>query len=275
MEEVSFYNLLKYVGQNLEEDTEIFELFTENYNIKVGLSHYDGLTTTFKVRIFDKNNKKHMALVIKKPSTVGRRLRGINTCISREFNFYANIYPCLRTFEARHQVLKSFIPVSEFITLNLELGKEMLVLNDLECRNFRTASSLDENHCQLIFKTFGRFHAIVFCWRKENVEQFNNLTQSYSMNCVRCCVDQMLNNTQPILEEILDILLKRRIKVHLIQKLQLYLPNLKKLFMNVMNNEKEDICFVLGNYKLNNIMFKYNVSIKAFCMYIPKLLILL
>lgn len=274
MTEPDFHIALKNEVKNLQHNISHQFVF-KKYNVKiVSLNRKDsGMTELFKAKILIKNRKKRIEFVIKKaPIDSAQQKSSLTESSFRsEIYFYTEACPSLKKLEEKHRLLKSFIPVAEYVTSNNEPGNEMIILEDLNRKNFKMKrSKLDEEHCRLIFKTYGEFHAVSFCLKSQSLKQFKNLViSSKSILKKEDSTDQIIDYLKRKIKQTVEML-KRCKQTHLVKMLQPYIKNTRKLFLNSVKYKGNKRCFLHGDSKCSNMMFKYNVSTKFTLVYISK-----
>lgn len=268
MAETSFHRLLKTVSNELKIDTIEYKTCLEDYNIEIipiPNSPLAGLAVIFRVRIFDKKTKTKMGLIIKKvKSRRSRRIRNIIKRYRLEHFFYLEIYSSLKTFEEQNKVAESFLPFPEYVTSNRETNFQMIAFKDLHCERFgKIRSRLSENDCRIIFETYGRFHALFFCWKTENLEKFRILLKD--LRIILLTLSPVLTREQNIKCSVQKALHALEIwkQDALMKNLKPYLTNANKVvadFMEYENNNSDNSCLLLGFCSLRSMMFKYKVS---------------
>lgn len=213
-------------------------------------------------------------VVIKKaPSEMHHRAVSlIEPSYKNEIYFYSEIYPKLiASLENRDQVLDFyysdsglFIPTPEYVTSTCKLGNEMVVLKDLNAEGYEMKDQfkpLDEGHIRSVFKAYGRFHAISFCMKDENLEEFDNLlkplTNIWETNLVN---EEYAKKYTTLIEESIDEALDEPKHLHLRKRLESYLTSFPQVLLETLNYKEEYGCLLHGDGWTNNIMFKYKVN---------------
>lgn len=270
-----FHTVLKQIAQNLEYDSSYYTLDLDNSNIIIeqcSRTRHKLESLIFKAKVHNRSAQTSVNLVIKKaPKNTSHILPSIELLYQNEIHFYSAVCPRLKAFEEQHGILESLLPVAEFITSDSGIGKNMVILGDLHDEGYELCQPgliFNQEHINLIFKTYGHFHATSFCFKQRNHEQFQELIQSFrSIFEIREFFEVITNDAYFGIKHALEMLSSDTEK-HLIEKLQLCLLNIKEICYNGISYEGKHGCLLHGQCFESKMMFKYNVSIKLRSVYL-------
>nr|CAH7750149.1 unnamed protein product [Callosobruchus chinensis] len=158
--------LEKIVGTKLEE----FSVSLHDPNVK-GSGH---LGEFFFVSLADKSGEKKHEFAVKRSLACesDKFQKLIDQAFTNEIYFYDTLVPAYREMEEKFSV-EPFDKLS--ILYGADEKRTMLVLNNLKLAGFKTHEKrvpLDKAHYELVFETYGRFHALSFALRHFNPEKF-------------------------------------------------------------------------------------------------------
>lgn len=234
----------------------------ENYSITLheGNQKGEGYIGEFLILTLKHLNNKEVHLVIKQATSKSEL---VHNSFKTEIYFYQTLLPQLLDFQ------KKFAPSLQDLTItpkclatNLHTGVKRIVLENLKYRNFELMDrrkSFDKDHLELLMKSYAKLHALSFAMKEkcsgdysELIKPFGKQTEQFKTFVVSL-VNSMLNNI---------------IKFHsadfddpLIDKLNEYVTNLDKIFLECNKYEGEHSVVIHGDCWSNNMMFRYNVSL--------------
>lgn len=245
------------------------KLELENYSLNLNLEAIKGdgfLGEFYKVSILDKDSDKEHHLAVKRAPTeaLRREQDNIEALYTNEIYFYTHVYPALRKFEKDRKIQECFCSVPDFVTSCNETGREVLVLKDLTKMGFEIREKnllLDDHHTRSIFKTYGHFHAISFCMKELEPENFEKLTKPLENFWMFWADNEaftgMLNKIVDKVDESLDPIQDAQV----IEKFQKYKRNSCEVFKNYGQYKGTHFGIIHGDCWSNNMMFKYQVVI--------------
>lgn len=257
---------LKDIAIELTPNTVPCEFESQNFYFKYVLGSNGPKADIYKVNIFDKKNKQYVYLVIKKAPKEHRKCI-MQSMFENEIHFYTKVYPKLKALEEKHQIRDTLIPVPEFVASNSEPYNELVILRDLKYAtidNNIVDQVLDEDRFLFAVKVYGQFHAISFCLKHENLEEFQKLAKSYK-NILETsyALDVLEEDFQHVFNMAVSSL-NPSLPKKLIRKLQPYLRNPREVFLNAIKYDGEYGCFLHGECNPRNMMFNYKVSAKNY-----------
>nr|XP_001807041.2 PREDICTED: uncharacterized protein LOC100141764 [Tribolium castaneum] len=219
------------------------------------------LCEIYKAAIIDQETNKKINVVIKVAPSDQRRREA--TCIqeaySNEILFYSEVFPVFIKFQQEHKTTQLFNNVPRYITSAGKLGEEMIVLADITKAGFIMRDknlALDEEHAKLIFKTYGRFHAISFCLKDQNFEVYKNLTKKLvNVPAVFGHRDGFCRGLKGMAGKAFKIL-----DPNLQTVFKKYEENTVEMYLKVLKYEGKYSCILHGDCWSNNMMFKYQNS---------------
>jgi hypothetical protein len=236
-------------------------------NLNLNALKGDGFLGDFyKVSITDGETKKKYDLAIKKAPTekVRREESRIDLAYENEILFYSEICPAFRKFEEDHGISKPFDSLPEYFASDGQLGKELIVLKDITKEGFELREKdllLDDDHANLIFKTYGHFHAISFYLKEQKPEEFSRLTKSlkniWNEDFVKDSLVNIIKSHVEIAYEALD----PREHAEIMVKLKKYIENCEEILFESVNYTGKYFGILHGDCWSNNMMFKYQVII--------------
>jgi hypothetical protein len=182
--------------------------------------------------------------------------------------------PLFKKFEEDHGISKPFASVPEYFFSDGQLGKEIIVLKDITKERFVLREKdllLDDNHARLIFKTYGHFHAISFCLKDQKPEEFSRLTKLF-LNVWNQFFEKgsflhIIKSQVETAYEALDSREHAEIKV----KLKKYVDNCKEILNECLNYNGKYYAILHGDCWSNNMMFKYQVIIYYYLLFLIKI----
>lgn len=252
--------ILDKAAERLHFDDYLNELDFKPYNKNDGI-----MCDLYHAIINDSNSRKKVEVIIKKApyEKVHRELRLIEAAYQNEIRFYAIVTFKISPFQRRLKIEPS-MPVASYVTSQCDRGNEMIVLKDLRVEGYRMFDELDqeldEDLVKLIFRAYGKFHALSFCWKqqfsedfRESVEPFINIWEA------RVKHDKFVEEYKMLIQECIDMLNgpeHNPIK----DKLERYLEDFKQYFLSTILYQGEYGCLLHGDCTLQNMMFRVNVS---------------
>jgi hypothetical protein len=236
-------------------------------NLNLNALKGDGFLGDFyKVSITDDDAKKKYDLAVKKAPTekIRRGENHIDLAYKNEIYFYSEICPAFKKFENEHNILKPFDSVPEYITSDRQVGKEIIVFKDITKEGFQLREKdllLDDEHVRLIFKTYGHFHAISFCLKEQNPEEFERLSKSLS-NIWKKYTESggLITILKSHLQTAYEALDSSK-HADIMEKLKKYIDNTLEIFSESLYYDGKYFGILHGDCWSNNMMFKYQVII--------------
>ncbi|RZC33919.1 EcKinase, DUF1679, and/or APH domain containing protein, partial [Asbolus verrucosus] len=134
----------------------------------------------FMITVKDADSDKHLDVIIK-AAFMDEKVRGkvpVGTSFQNEINFYLNVYPKFKKFEKERGVSQTVQLVPKCLMVYEEEKEEMLALENLKVLGFEIFDKkavLDDAHVELIFKTYGRFHAYSFALHDQQPEEYSRV----------------------------------------------------------------------------------------------------
>lgn len=206
------------------------------------------------------NQETHLAI---KQSTFDTKI--INEAFKTEIYFYKEVWPklqsCLQSFAPG---LKGMNFIAKCLATDTRTSKKRIVLENLKFRNFEIydkTKCFDKYHMELIFKTYGKLHALSFAFKEKDPENFKTLTKPF-VDQARV-FDKIMFLCGPIKRY-----LKRAIKgyngenkTEIVNKTLEYVENTTKMLKESFIYTENYSVVTHGDCWSNNLMFKYDVSI--------------
>ncbi|XP_015836997.2 uncharacterized protein LOC107397414 [Tribolium castaneum] len=130
----------------------------------------------FMVTVADPHGHRHQFVI--KAAFVEEKIRElapIRKSFQNETYFYTHLCSAFRKFAG---TTPDFVP--ECYKTVVDENREMLALENLKEKGFECFDKtveLDEKHVELIFKTYGRFHALSFALRDQEPEKYEKLAK--------------------------------------------------------------------------------------------------
>lgn len=157
------------------------------------IDNYDGIFDTNSLRgdgflgeffiatILDRDNNSIIEVAIKKAFKNKQKRTELNIEIAflNEVLFYSKIFPILNKLQTE-SMEEPFVEIAKFYYGTTEEWYEALVLENLKTRGYimrNKSDLLDEEHASLIFKTYGKFHALSFALKDLNGEEYHELVK--------------------------------------------------------------------------------------------------
>lgn len=226
--------------------------------INSGTSKGDGyVAEIWRVKVQHEDGEIH--LIIKSVNNADNRRDFIKTDIlfRNEVKFYTRIFPVLDKLQREKQVKRPF-EIPKCYATTLKENEETLVLEDLREARFDLCNRkepLDEAHISLVFKEYGKLHALSFALRDQQPEVFKeiaaNLTDVFPLffpNLRDGILAQIQNNVE---------MLKRE---GLVEESKLAKKAAEQLDEIYLRSCEPDYSVIThGDCWSNNMMFKYDV----------------
>jgi hypothetical protein len=270
---VQYYNYFIKMSSASDIQTQLTEVLNsaakklnlKKFSLKLNLNALKGdgfLGDFYKVSIIDDEAKKKYDLAVKKAPTekIRREESRIDLAYENEIFFYSEICPAFRKFEEEHRISKPFDFVPEYFVSDSQLGKEMIVLEDITKEGFvlRDKNLLfDDDHAKLIFKTYGHFHAISFCLKEQKPEEFSKLTKSFKNIWNEIFEKGIFVNIIKSHVEIAYEALDPGEHVEIMVKVKKYIENCKEILRECISYNGKYFGILHGDCWSNNMMFKY------------------
>lgn len=256
-------SLLCEIVQKLMQKLNIDEY---KINIDGGTGNGDGYMGEIIFFHIIINDNKKLDLVLKSAKaneTIKNELGG-DILYFREYDMYTKVVSALRQFteHKNFQGLDSFIPKLWFA--KAENDQICLVLENLKPRKFHVRNrgkSMDKDHMELLFETYGKWHGISMAYKDQHPDEFRKIVENWK------------DPREKILQKFgLPELFKKEvgiIKIKLVEKgrqdLLMFFEGVENEMENILFRhtleEKDALVVSHGDNWSNNYMFKYEVNI--------------
>ncbi|XP_018566834.1 uncharacterized protein LOC108907578 [Anoplophora glabripennis] len=250
------YETLKEV---VKEDIQNFEIVIHDGNKKG-----DGFLGDM-VFVTMENKQSHEAIhLVVKQAFLNRSARDtvpIRQVFINEIYFYTKVWTRLNKFQERIPMQFQFHKVPKYFTSILEEASEKLVLENLKFQKFEMYNKripVDKQHFELIFREYGKFHALSFAYKalfpedyadliKGTINIFLNFTNRDGFaNAVKVINDFAMDSLQPGIDDAV------------IEKFRRYVENHTELFRDSLTCKTKYSVITHGDCRSNNMMFKYS-----------------
>ncbi|XP_018566820.1 uncharacterized protein LOC108907565 [Anoplophora glabripennis] len=215
------------------------------------------------VTLENKQSNEVIDLVVKQAFTkqIIRDMTPIRQVFMNEIYFYTQAWKHLNKFQRSIPMHLQFHKVPKCFTSISEDGSEKLVLENLKFQKFEMHNKkipLDKQHFELIFREYGKFHALSFAYKCLYPEDYADLAKgiidvySYFMN-----MDGFTKSIDAIYDLVMDSL-QPRIDDVVIEKFRPYFENHMELFRDSIDCNTKYSVITHGDCWSNNMMFKYS-----------------
>ncbi|KAL3273767.1 hypothetical protein HHI36_015194 [Cryptolaemus montrouzieri] len=128
------------------------------------------------------DKRLHLVLKTCKRNETFRKATCVDVSYTRELCLYADIFPTLELFLKQNCMngFLDFVPKARF-TSNIP-NRESLILDNLKYQNFRLyerTSTMDLDHIELIFETYGKWHGLSMAYKDQYPEKFAEMTKNW------------------------------------------------------------------------------------------------
>lgn len=216
------------------------------------------------ITLVNKTTNETKYFVLKQEPSVGMNF--VKPCCQNENYFYKVIWPSLQEFYGK-RTGKVFDMVPYCFGTS-ENGYKKILLENLQTKGFQLhdkTKTLNHEHLEILFKTYGVFHAISMALRVQNNEEFKRFVTTLTS----------LREMIFINDDFLSLLLIQRLKEcrkyfdpitdgGILNKLNEFETNAPARIHEALNDYKKEGVIIHGDCWNNNYLFKYNVS-NIFC----------
>lgn len=187
----------------------------------------------------------------------------IRQVFMNEIYFYTQIWTRLNKFQERIPTRLQFHKLPKYFTSVSEDASEKLVLENLKFQKFEVYSKkipLTKEHYELIFREYGKFHALSFAYKTLYADDYADLTKETQnlyltllkrngfIKGIKATNDVAMDGLQPGIDDVL------------IEKFKSYADNCMELFKDSIDCNCKYSVIIHGDCWSNNMMFKYSVS---------------
>ncbi|XP_018566809.1 uncharacterized protein LOC108907555 [Anoplophora glabripennis] len=242
-------------------DIENFEVVIHDANKKGDGFLGDMVFITLK----NKQSEEVFDLVVKQAFTkqTVRDTNPIRQVFMNEIYFYTKVWTRLNKFQERIPVQFQFHKLPKYFTSISEEVSEKLVLENLKLQKFEVHNKkipLGKQYYELIFREYGKFHALSFAYKSFYPEEYVNLAKGLLdiyldfinrdgfSAAIKSVNDTVMDFLQPGLDDAV------------IEKFRPYIENYVELFKNSIDCNAKYSVITHGDCWSNNMMFKYSVS---------------
>lgn len=239
-----------------------------DYKVKVNEGNKKGegfLGQLMFIEISDNESEKVVNVVVKKAFSDEkiRELAPIRISFLNEVYFYEHILPTFQKLEEEYKIKVRFDRVPKCFMSCTEEAQELLVLENLKSLGydvFDKKKVFTREHVNLIFKTYGHYHALSFALKKKYPEKFMEI----SSNC-----EDVFNqfSTRPHFKQSIQEAIGKIAELFVPGKEDKYIDSFKKyveggadIFLESVNYRGDNTVIFHGDCWSNNMMFKYDVS---------------
>jgi hypothetical protein len=241
----------------------------ENYSIHISGSSekgdgYLGDVTFVEIRgTTNTYEEKSYDFVIKsgKKSSQLREMIPVRNAFENEINFYNEILPIFREFQAEKGITDPFDNIPKFYNSIIEEKMEVLILGNMKTSGYCLHDRfhpMDKEHIRKVIKVYGKLHAISFALRDQKPEVFKELggklTDMMKLMTKSIKPIEGTNNYQDIIK-----IAKEKKEDDVVTKLNILNERAKR--QNEITDPSDPYAVILhGDCWNNNFMFKYEVS---------------
>lgn len=239
----------------------------DNYVVTVKEQNKKGegyLGQVFFISLQDKRTGKDLSLVVKQAffeSTV-REFSPIREAFLNEIYFYTTVWAKLSRFQEKIPPEYRCDKIGRCLATIPEENFERLVLENLKEQGFAMhdkKKALEKEKFELIFKSYGKFHAMSFAYKALNPEAFSELTKGIIDVYAKFAEKDNFKDFVKFTHEQCLENLQSRAEDEIIEKYRHYTDGAIELFLQSLVNGKYT-AIIHGDCWSNNMLFKYDVS---------------
>lgn len=195
----------------------------------------------------------------------GETVEKFRTLCRNELEFYDVIWPFLRNYYKNvSNTIVDFVP--KYFGGSNE-GRIKIVLENLRQPGYSTydkSKPFDDDHCQIIFKTYGIYHGISMALRELDNEQYKKLVgdksnvfaKEFEKELMRKAFIDRLEESKEYFDPVKD--------KSILDKLEICKQFELQPLCQLLNEAYPNGVILHGDCWSNNLMFKYDVSIILF-----------
>lgn len=223
---------------------------------------YLGVVTFVNVQAAD-GELYHLVIKSAKKSEELRKQTPIQEVFLREMFIYSKVFPAFQELQLEHAVNTPFENFAKCYTICRETRREALILQNLKTLNYevhdrKKPQNLD--HALVVFKGYGKFHAMSLVLKKQKPKLYEELTRGMSDLMAQFLVQahMVAGFSQDILQA-LEMVRKNDEKSY--RKLELLqLDDVEKYLYKVEKPDDGLSVILHGDCWNNNMMFTYGNS---------------
>ncbi|KAJ9590468.1 hypothetical protein L9F63_016499 [Diploptera punctata] len=226
-----------------------------------GDDHFTSNTCFINLVIqFEENAPETHAIILKLPPEDEdfQTFMGTDVLYHNEVTMYTETIPAFLTF-IRNRCEFSYNEYDLFpkcYFAKWENKKGAVVLQDMRSVGFRVCEErviLDYDHCIVLLKTLGRFHAISYGMKKLNSSFFHQMTKKFieTMITEKSFFEITLGRVVEYLER------KKEIDEDTLQRFKNHIKEPLKLMMGLIKPKEPLAVLCHGDFCRNNVLFKY------------------
>jgi len=236
----------------------------EDIKIYAGAQKGDGyLSCMNKIDVKCKKNEYNYVFKMAPKVEMFRMLGKIERYYQIETRYYTETFPQLLKFQLDRKVKEPFQNIPKCIKTSLKEGDEYLLLENICASGFRLWNRRErftENHLKLLFREYGKLHAISYAMKDQDRNLYDKLTSDninlfYAMYHESEDAQKAWHMTLDFIQSYFD----PKTESDCIAAVKRLRENLDKIFELVIKKD-ESFVIVHGDCWSNNMMFKYEDS---------------
>ncbi|XP_018566194.1 uncharacterized protein LOC108907134 [Anoplophora glabripennis] len=256
--------ICKTLKQLVSGDNENFEIAYHNPNKKGEGFSGEVIFVTLK----DKKTNKELNVIVKQSfrDQAIRDWAPIRDMYMNEIYFYSKVWPTLDKFQEQIPIKYRFQKIPKCLTTASNDDFEYLVIENLKFQNFLNHDKklpLDKDYYELIFKEYGKFHALSFAYKALHPEEYVDLVEGLTNLYVEIITNETFQKTMKYSYESCIESLQPGVDDAVIEKLQPYLQNYLNLILEIFECKTKYSVITHGDCWSSNMMFKYDESKKV------------
>jgi hypothetical protein len=221
----------------------------------------------FMITVKDADSDNHLDMVIK-AAFIDEKVREmvpIRMSFQNEIYFYSTVHPALKKFEKERGVSSTVKFAPKCLKVSLQEQEEMLALENLRVSGFEIFDKtkiLDEDHVELIFKTYGHFHAYSFALRDQEPEKYEKLANGCYNLYAEFMKKSFFADHLVAINKLVESSFIPGEDDEVMKKYEKYRGrNIANIFHDVATENPKHSAILHGDCWSNNMMFKYEVSL--------------
>ncbi|KAJ3638559.1 hypothetical protein MTP99_001912 [Tenebrio molitor] len=220
----------------------------------------------FMITVKDADSDNHLDMVIK-AAFIDEKVREmvpIRMSFQNEIYFYSTVHPALKKFEKERGVSSTVKFVPKCLKVSLQEQEEMLALENLRVSGFEIFDKtkiLDEDHVELIFKTYGHFHAYSFALRDQEPEEYEKLANGCYNLYAEFMKKSFFADHLVAINKLVESSFIPGEDDEVMKKYEKYRGrNIANIFQDVATENPKHSAILHGDCWSNNMMFKYEIN---------------
>ena len=182
-----------------------------------------------------------------------------NPIFQNEICFYSKAYPALDKLQREFKVSEPFDNLPTYLCGSLDPKHDFIAMKNLKPLGYVLHDKekyLNREHLELIFRTYGRFHALSYVLRKRDNEYYHNISNNF-IDVSKLVAESMGKQMVAVVKASVNALEERDKVIY--EELRDFGENATDIFIKSSMYDGNHRCWVHGDCWSNNMLFKYSV----------------